>query len=100
MGLEPGELFIDFPVKQDMLGLDLPLARRDGSVVQLAGTGAESYLGLARVARELVRSARRLRVFVLRRRDVPAKSLIRMAALPGDEVRRRLAEDRPLLRPG
>src|SRR5439155_118397 len=100
VGLEPGELFIDFPVKRDMLGLDLPLARRDGSVVQLAGTGAESYLGLARVARELVRSARRLRVFVLRRRDVPAKLLIGMAALPGDEVRRRLAEDRPLLRPG
>jgi len=100
VGLEAGELFIDFPVKRDMLGLDLPLLRRDGGVVQLAGTGAESYLGLARVAGELVRSARRLRVFVLRQCDISAKHLIGLAALPGDEVRRRLTEDRRLLRPG
>ena len=90
VGLEAGELFIDFPVKRDMLGLDLPLARRDGSVVQLAGTGAESYLGVARVAAELIRSARRLRVFVLRPAQVAAKRVVGVAALPADEVRRQL----------
>ena len=90
VGLEAGELFIDFPVKRDMLGLDLPLARRDGSVVQLAGTGAESYLGVARVAAELIRSARRLRVFVLRPAQVAAKRVVGLAALPADEVRRQL----------
>jgi len=90
VGLEPGELFIDFPVKRDMLGLDLPLARRDGSVVQLAGTGAESYMGVARVAAELIRSARRLRVFVLRPVQVAAKRVIGLATLPADEVRHQL----------
>ncbi len=100
LGLDPGELFIDFPVKRDMLGLDLPLARRDGSVVQLTGTGAASHLGLARVAGELIRSARRLRVFVLRPVAVPAKQVIGLASLPREELRRRLAEDRSLLGPG
>src|SRR2546430_13447662 len=32
MGLGPGELFLDFPAKPDMLALDLPLVQRDGSV--------------------------------------------------------------------
>src|SRR2546430_8915862 len=36
MGLGPGELFLDFPAKPDMLALDLPLVQRDGTVVQLA----------------------------------------------------------------
>ena len=100
LGLDAGELFLDFPVKQDMLGLDLPLARRDGTVVQLTGTGAAAHLGLARVAGELIRSARRLRVFVLRPVAVPAKQVIGLAALPREELRRRLADDRPLLGPG
>jgi len=100
LGLDAGELFLDFPVKRDMLGLDLPLARRDGTVVQLTGTGAAAHLGLARVAGELIRSARRLRVFVLRPVAVPAKQVIGLAALPREELRRRLADDRPLLGPG
>src|SRR5438876_3261889 len=31
MGLGPGELFLDFPAKPDMLALDLPLVQRDGT---------------------------------------------------------------------
>src|SRR5262245_14790763 len=38
VGLEAGELFLDFPAKPALLSLDLPLVRRDGSVVRLAGT--------------------------------------------------------------
>jgi len=40
LGLEAGELFLDFPAKPDMLALDLPLVKRDGSVTQLAGADA------------------------------------------------------------
>ena len=66
LGLAPGELFLDFPAKREMLALDLPLVKRDGSVTQLAGADATAHLGLPRVAGELYRSARWLRVFVLR----------------------------------
>src|SRR5207253_8167814 len=58
LGLEPGELFLDFPAKSGMLALDVPLVKRDGAVTHLGGD-----LGLPRVAAELYRSARRLRVF-------------------------------------
>src|SRR2546422_10936461 len=50
VGLRPGELFLDFPAKPDMLALDLPLVRRDGSVTQLAGPEAMAHPGLPRVA--------------------------------------------------
>ncbi|HEY7686183.1 MAG TPA: HD domain-containing protein [Gemmatimonadales bacterium] len=100
LGIAPGELFLDFPVKREMLGVDLPLVRRDGAVVQLAGAGAEAHLGLPRVAAELYRSARRLRVFTLRPVRLVAKNLIELVGLPREEVAARLAEDRGLLSPG
>src|SRR5438094_738804 len=60
VGLGAGELFLDFPAKPDMLALDLPLVRRNGTVTQLGGTEAMAHLGLPRVGAELYRSARRL----------------------------------------
>ena len=80
-----------------MLGLDLPLVRRDGTVVQLAGAGSGSLLGLPRVASELIRSARRLRVFVMRPATVPAAPLIALVMSSVEEVRGRLEASRPLL---
>src|SRR5437899_520100 len=56
VGLTPGELFLDFPTKANMLELHLPLVRRDGQVTHLGG--AQAALGLPRVAAELYRSAR------------------------------------------
>jgi uncharacterized protein len=97
VGLEPGELFLDFPAKPDMLTLDLPLVKRDGAVTQLAGTEAAAHLGLARVAAELYRSARRLRVFVLRRVVVPAPAIVTVVMLPREEVERRIREQLPLM---
>ncbi len=65
-GLEPGELLIDFPHKTAMLGLDLPIARRDGSVVRLTDSGWPGRINLPAIAEDLAETARRLRVFVRR----------------------------------
>src|SRR5207253_1539532 len=86
VGLRPGELFLDFPAKPDMLALDLPLVQRDGAVIQLAGADATAQLGLPRVAGELHRSARRLRVFVLGNATVSAKAIVELVMLPREEV--------------
>src|SRR5205807_10635757 len=52
VGLAPGELFLDFPAKPEMLKLDLPMVRRDGGVVPLAGGEAAAHRGLAALAVE------------------------------------------------
>ena len=64
VGLQPGELLIDFPARPSMLSVDLPLRTRAGAVERLTGEGRQGQLGLPRVAEELYQSARRLRVFV------------------------------------
>jgi len=96
--LEPGELFLDFPAKADMLALELPLVKRDGTVTHLAGAAAAAHLGLPRVAAELYRSARRLRVFVLRDVAVPAHAIVDLGMAPREEVAARVAADRALVR--
>jgi HD superfamily phosphohydrolase len=97
LGLEAGELFLDFPAKPDMLALDLPLVKRDGSVTQLAGADATAHLGLPRVAGELYRTARRLRVFALRPVRVPRKAIVDLIVLPGEEIAARLAAEQSLV---
>jgi len=96
--LKPGELFLDFPAKADMLALELPLVKRDGTVTHLAGAAAAAHLGLPRVAAELYRSARRLRVFVLRDVAVPAHAIVDLVMAPREEVAARVAADRALVR--
>jgi len=98
VGLEPGELYLDFPAKPDMLALDLLLVERDGTVTPLAGAEATRHLGLPRVAAELYRSARRLRVFVLGAASVPAQAIVELVTLPREEVAARVAGESPLLR--
>jgi len=98
VGLAPGELFLDFPAKAAMLALDLPLVRRDGSVTQLGGAEAAAHLGLPRVATELYRSARRLRVFVIAAAKVPAQPIVELVMLPREEVARMVDEGRPMIR--
>ena len=97
VGLAPGGLFLDFPAKPDMLALDLPLVKRDGAVTQLAGTDAGAHLGLPRVAAELYRSARRLRVFVTGPAAVPAKRIVDLVMTPREEVVVRLEQGRSLM---
>jgi len=96
-GLEPGELLLDFPARANMLSVRLPLRLRDGRVERLTDEGRAGQLGLPRIAGELYRSARRLRVFTAR---PPSRTLGSVPALletPADELRRRLAGDGALL---
>ncbi|GMR12505.1 MAG: HD domain-containing protein [Gemmatimonadota bacterium] len=70
LGLEPGEVFIDFPAKQAMFQLDLLLERRDGEVERLGPGGLPGVIDLPRLAEELYRTARVLRVFTFERRTL------------------------------
>jgi len=97
VGLPPGGLLLDFPARSSMLGVDLPLRTRAGTVERLTDAGRAGQLGLPRVADELYRSARRLRIFVA---SAPSRSLERvphLLTLPTDEIRRRLGEGASLL---
>ena len=91
VGLEPGELLIDFPARSSMLGVDLPLRNRDGSVERLTDAGRAGQLGLPRVADELYRTARRLRVFVAAAPSRALEGLLDLLTCPAAEVERRLA---------
>ncbi|MCC6318394.1 MAG: HD domain-containing protein [Gemmatimonadaceae bacterium] len=66
LGLAHGELLLDFPEKTQMLGLDMPVVRRDGSVERLTTSGIAGVINLPVLADQLYRSARWLRVFVAR----------------------------------
>jgi hypothetical protein len=91
VGLAPGELLLDFPARSSMLGVDLPLRTRAGLVERLTDEGRAGQLGLPRVADELYRSARRLRVFVARPITAPLeRHLFELITLPGPEVERRV----------
>ncbi len=66
-GLAPGELLLDYPVKTQMLGLDIPVLRRSGSVERLTGEGWTGTINLPSLSEDLYRSARWLRVFTAKR---------------------------------
>lgn len=96
-GLQPGELFLDFPVKERMLDVELPLVRRDAAAGQPTGDGVAIHLGLPRVSAELYRSARRLRVFTLQPVRLRESDIVELICLPREEVAARLAAERGLL---
>ena len=96
LGLDAGELLLDYPVKTQMLGLDIPVARRDGSVRRLTAAGWEGAVNLPKLSEELYGSARWLRVFTCRRVELPREPLLRLLTSDAPEVRARLAAG-PLL---
>jgi uncharacterized protein len=67
LGLAPGELLLDYPVKTEMLGLDIPVLRRSGKVERLTGEGWIGTINLPSLSEELYKSARWLRVFTAKR---------------------------------
>ncbi|CAN5889802.1 hypothetical protein BH23GEM9_BH23GEM9_01460 [soil metagenome] len=98
MGALPGTVYLDFPEKRAMFWLDLLLLRRSGEVMRLGPAGQAGLIGLPRIADELYRSARVLRLYVFgERRRVPDHQLAGLAALSADGVAERLATGRPLL---
>ena len=86
LGLAPGELLLDYPTKTQMLGLDIPVLRRDGSVRRLTAEGWEGAINLPKLSEELYRSARWLRVFACRPITVPKEALARLATLSAPDV--------------
>jgi hypothetical protein len=82
---------LDFPSRSSMLGVDLSLRLRGGGVDRLTDEGRAGQLGLPRVADELYRKARRLRVFVAAAPARALEGLLDLLTCPAAEVERRLA---------
>src|SRR5687768_12753178 len=98
LGLAPGAVFLDFPEKVQMFHLNLLVRRRGGEVQRLGPAGHEGLIGLPRVADELYRTARVLRLFTVHeRRTVAPRVLDGLARLTEAEARQLLAGDRSLL---
>jgi HD superfamily phosphohydrolase len=91
LGLAAGEVLLDYPAKTQMLGLDIPVLRRDGGVRRLTAAGWEGAINLPKLSEELYGSARWLRVFACRRVPLSREAIVRLAKLPAPEVRARLA---------
>ena len=80
LALQPGEVVIDFPCKPAMFQLDLLVRRRNGRVERLGKTGIPGVIDLPRVARELYRTSRVLRVFTFEKRSLSAHEVIDLVA--------------------
>ena len=90
LGLQRGEVLLDYPMKTQMLGLDIPVRRRNGTVRRLTAEGWEGAVNLPKLSEELYGSARWLRLFAARRVAVSREAIIRLAALPVSDVHDRL----------
>jgi uncharacterized protein len=97
VGLAPGRVLIDFPERDRMLSVDLPLRTRAGAVERLTDEGRAGQFGLPRIAGELYRTARRLRVFAAEAPVGPTARVLALAALPAAEVAARLDRGAALL---
>ena len=79
-----------------MLGVNLPLRTRSGAVERLTDAGRAGHLGLPRVADELYRSARRLRIFVGKSPSKSLDGVVGLLACPVEEVEHRLKKETTL----
>jgi HD superfamily phosphohydrolase len=99
--LEPGQVFLDYPEKTAMFALDLLVERHDGRVLRIGPAGEAGLIGLPRIADELYRSARVMRLFTHgERRSVSAEALAALAAYTEPELSQRLEDGTRLLRNG
>ena len=97
LGLAKGEVLLDYPAKTQMLGVDLPVLRRDGAVEHLTSTGIAGALNLPALSQQLYHSARWLRVFAVHRVSVNVEQLWAVVTTDADTLRASLADGRPLL---
>lgn len=87
LALPHDAVYLDFPEKPAMFGLDLLLRRRSGDVSRLGPTGRAGLIGLPRIADELYRSARVLRLYTVgERRTVGTADLITLARTPITDI--------------
>lgn len=97
VGLEPGELLLDYPEKTQMLGLDLLVQRPYGEVRRLTAAGWEGAINLPKLSEEFYRSARWLRVYTAPRVAIDPTAVLRLAHMDRGEVRSRIAAGTSLL---
>jgi len=86
LGLEPGELLLDYPRKTQMLGLDMPVQRRSGEVFRLT-TAGEGGINLPKLADEFYHSARWFRVFTCRPVQLSRERVLRLITRSREDVR-------------
>jgi len=86
-GLAKGELLMDYPAKTQMLDLDLAVVRGSGDVRRLTGAGWQGAINLPRLADELYRSARWLRVFAADRVTVDRERILEVVNSSAKEIR-------------
>ncbi|MGH7475914.1 MAG: HD domain-containing protein [Longimicrobiales bacterium] len=97
LALQPGSVFVDYPEKRAMFGLDLLVRRRTGEVLRLGPAGREGLIGLPRIAAELYRSARVLRIYTLGARvRLSGEAVARFMVQTPEALRARLDGDEPL----
>lgn len=89
-GLAPGELLLDYPAKTQMLGLDIPVRRRNGAIQRLTAAGLDGSINLPLLSHALYQSARWLRVFVARPVRIDAQDVLALVTQPADRVRARI----------
>ena len=82
LSLRPGEVVIDFPYKPAMFQLDLLVRRRNGRAERLGKAGIPGVIDLPRVARELYRTSRVLRVFTFEKRTLSADEVLNLVTEP------------------
>jgi uncharacterized protein len=80
-GVGRGMLLIDFPAKTEMLGLDILVVRRNGDVQRLTAAGWREAINLPRLADELYRSTRWLRVYTRERTSLAADTVLAALSL-------------------
>jgi len=97
LGLPQGAVLLDYPAKTQMLGVDIPMQRRDGRVVHLTAEGWEGALNLPRLSDELYRSARRLRVLTANRAPVPTERVVNVLRMDAGEIAGKLEAGERLL---
>ena len=97
LGVEPGEILLDYPTKPEMLAADLPILTRDGKMQRLIGEGGMSLLGIQQVSDELHTIAQRLRVFVAYPIEVSKAAVLALIERTGAEMETELKEGTTLL---
>ncbi len=97
LGIQDGELLLDYPAKPAMLAADLPVLTRAGTVEGLSGNRGRTLLGIRQIAEELHSVAQRLRVFVAAPVTVPSEPILDLAARSATQVTALLNEGRSLL---
>jgi hypothetical protein len=96
VGLGSGELFLDYPSKPRMMGLDILLLEEGSQPQRLTESGRAGRIDLPRISDELYHSARVFRAFTTARRELPAAPVLELLGLTREALRHRLTKPEPL----